>query len=109
MKFLNLNAIQTYLSAILAGMLVLLPYLGCSVDAVTSSVDCANAIISPTLLSYVAMAASFLKFVLIPAVQPGGWFRNLFEPKVPVSSSGDVGTVTAAQVASTTAGKPKQG
>lgn len=98
MKFLNLNALQTYLTAILAALPVLLVNLGCSLDAITGKLDCSQAIIAPTTLGYVALAIGFLKTVLIPALQPGGWFRNLFEPKVPVSDSGDVGTVTQKQV-----------
>jgi len=98
MKFLNLNALQTYLTAILAAMPVLLVNLGCTLDAVTGKLDCSQAIIAPTTLGYVALAIGFLKTVVIPALQPGGWFRNLFEVKAPVSTSGATGTVSPSDV-----------
>lgn len=84
MKFINLNAIQTYLSAMLAAMPVLLVNLGCTLDAVTNKLDCSQAYIAPTTLGWVAAGIGFVKLVIIPAIQPGGWFRNLFDPKVPV-------------------------
>lgn len=98
MKFLNLNALQTYLSALLAALPILLVNLGCTLDAVTQKLDCSNAIVSPTLLGYVAAGIGIIKLFVIPAIQDGGWFRNLFNPKVPVSASGDPGTVTQTQV-----------
>jgi hypothetical protein len=100
MKFLNLNAIQTYLSAILAALPVLLVNLGCTLDAVTQKLDCSQAYIAPTTLGWIAAAIGFVKLVVIPAIQDGGWFRNLFNPKVPVSDTGDPGTVTQTQVES---------
>lgn len=97
MKFLNLNAIQTYLSIALAVLAVLLGNLGCTLG-LDGKFDCSQAIISPSTLGYIAMATSFLKFVVIPAIQPGGWFRNMFEVKVPVSDSGATGTVAPEDV-----------
>lgn len=95
---MNLNAIQTYLSAILAALPILLVNLGCTLDAVTQKLDCSNAVIAPTTLGWIAAAIGFIKLVVIPAIQDGGWFRNLFSPKVPVSTSGDAGTVKPAAV-----------
>lgn len=97
MKFLNLNALQSYLTAILMALPVLLLNLGCTQDAV-GKLDCSTAFIAPTTLGYIAAGIGFLKLVVLPLLQPGGWFRNIFEPKVPVSASGDPGTVTQAQV-----------
>lgn len=94
---MNLNAIQTFLTAILAALPILLVNLGCTQDA-TGRLDCSTAFVSPIILGYVATAIGFLKLVVIPAMQPGGWFRNLFAPKVPVSPTGDPGTVTQTQV-----------
>lgn len=98
MKFLNLNALQTVLSAILAALPVLLINLGCTDPTGTGRLDCSQASFSPWLLMYIAGGISLLKFFVLPAIQPGGWFRNLFEPKVPVSPTGAVGTVTQGQV-----------
>lgn len=95
---MNLNAIQTALTAVLAILPVLLVNLGCTQDAVTGKLDCSTAFFSPEILGYIAAAVGFLKLVVIPALQDGGWFRNLFSPKVPVSTSGDAGTVKPAAV-----------
>jgi hypothetical protein len=108
MKFLNLNSLQTVLSAILATLPVMLVNLGCTLDSVTQKLDCSTAWFAPELLGYVALAIGFIKLVVIPAIDNGGWFRNLFSPKVPVSASGEPGTVTQRQVQSTTAGDPKK-
>lgn len=84
MKFLNLNSLQTYLSAILAALPVLLVNLGCTLDAVTQKLDCSQAIIAPTTLGWIAAGIGFIKLVIIPAIQPGGWLNNLFATKAPV-------------------------
>lgn len=98
MKFLNLNAIQTYLTALIVSLPVGLVELGCSADAVSHALDCSHAIVSPAALAWVVAALGFVKLVVLPALQPGGWFRNLFEPKVPVSASAAPGTVHPADI-----------
>ncbi len=93
MKFLNLNAIQTYLTGINYALIALLTQFGCLTDTATGKVTCTAASFSPEILFYVATVVNVVKLVFIPAVQPGGWFRNMFETKVPVSTSGATGTV----------------
>jgi hypothetical protein len=92
MKFLNLNAFQTYISAALVAVPMILVGFGC-VQAVTGTLDCSGSILSPRVTAWIIGALAVLKFGILPATQPGGWFRNLFEPKVPVSTSAAPGTV----------------
>lgn len=100
MKFLNLNALQTYLTLAIGLVMYLLVGLGCTQTA-AGVLDCSQStIIGPKVATFMIGAIIFAKTVVLPAIQPGGWFRNLFEPKVPVSASGDPGTVTQAQVES---------
>lgn len=97
---LNLNALQTYLSGILAAVPIILANVGCTVDA-NGVTSCASSVfpwLTATVVAYIAGITSVLKFIVIPAIQPGGWFRNLFEPKVPVSTTPVAGTVAPEQV-----------
>lgn len=101
-KFFNLNTVQTILSAALVGLPLLLKATGC-IDVATpdpndADLDCSKSLLSPTLVWWALGIVTTLKFVIIPWLQPGGLVRNLFEPKVPVSTSGATGTVTPAQV-----------
>ena len=101
MKGLNLNAVQTYLTAIITALPVLLVSLGCT-QSITGALDCSASVISPAVAAYIVAALGFVKLVALPAIQPGGWFNNLFAVKVPVVPSIEAetpGTVTPAQVA----------
>lgn len=100
MNGLNLNALQTYLTAIIAAVPVLLVSLGCTQDAL-GNLDCSAAIISPAAAAYIVAALGFIKLVVLPAIQPGGWFNNLFAPKVPVTPASDdtPGTVSPQDIA----------
>lgn len=92
MKFLNLNALQTYISAALVGIPMILVGLGC-IQLPGGGLNCSASPISPAAAAWIIAALGVLKFGILPAIQPGGWFRNLFEPKVPVSTSSAPGTV----------------
>lgn len=101
-KFINLNTLQTILSAVLVGLPLMLKATGC-VEVVTpdpndADLDCAQSMLSPTLVWWGLGIVTTLKFVIIPWLQPGGLVRNLFQPKVPISTSGAPGTVTPTQV-----------
>lgn len=99
-KYANLNTLQTLVSALMAVMIVVMPYLGCTVDPSGTRVDCsASSFITPEIGFWVGIVLAALKFVVIPTMQPGGLVRNLFNPKVPVSTSGAEGTVKPAQIA----------
>lgn len=94
MKFLNLNAIQTYLTMALGVLGFFLIKAGCTGTA-EAVAECSKVqILTPEMAGWLLAGVTFLKTVVIPAIQPGGWFRNLFEPKVPVSTSGATGTVS---------------
>lgn len=94
MKFLNLNALQTYLALGLGIVGYFLIKAGCTGTA-EQVAECSKvSIITPEMAGWLLAGVTFIKTVIIPAIQPGGWFRNLFEPKVPVSTSGATGTVS---------------
>lgn len=93
-----INTVQTILSAALASLPVLLVNLGCTMDAVTGKLDCSQAYVAPTTLGYIAIGIGFLKLVVLPAIQPGGWFRNLFGDKTVVTTQPSPGTVSPADV-----------
>ena len=100
MKFLNLNAAQTYVSALLVAIPSLFVSVGCSQSPI-GALDCSQSmlpILTPTVTLYTTAGLALLKFGILPAVQPGGWFRNLFEPKVPVTTTMAPGTVHPDQV-----------
>lgn len=100
MKFMNLNALQTYVSALLVAIPALFISLGCT-QMVTGALDCSLStlpILTPSVALYTTGVLAVLKFFVIPALQPGGLFRNLFEPKVPVSPTGAPGTVAPSDV-----------
>jgi hypothetical protein len=100
MQFWNLNAFQTYASALLVTVPALFISLGCS-QLPTGGFDCSHStlpILTPAVVLYTTGFLAVVKFFVLPALQPGGWFRNLFEPKVPVSETKAPGTVTPAQV-----------
>lgn len=80
---MNLNFVQTLLSALLVAIPAFLVGFGCTTDA-TGAVDCSQSTLSPMVVTVLLGFISLLKFVIIPAIQPGGWFRNLFSPKEPV-------------------------
>lgn len=98
MKFLNLNALQTYLTLAIGLIGYALVASGCTGTAEAISSCEAGRLLSPAMYGYILGGLTFLKTVALPAIQPGGWFRNLFEPKVPVSATGATGTVTQSQV-----------
>lgn len=100
MKFLNLNAVQTYVSAALYAIPAVFLSLGCT-QLVTGALDCSAAmlpILTPKVTLWTTSLLAVLKFAVLPALQPGGWFRNLFEPKVPVTPTPAPGTVSPAAV-----------
>jgi hypothetical protein len=100
MKFINLNAVQTYVSALLVAIPALFIAVGCTQNAL-GALDCSMSklpILTPTVTLYTTGFLAVLKFAIIPALQPGGWFRNLFAPKVPISPTGAPGTVKPQQV-----------
>lgn len=100
MNVFNLNTLQTLLSGINAALIAMLLAIGC-VTGVDGKLVCTVAgigFLTPAMLGWAATISNFLKFIIIPAMQPGGWLNNLFAPKVPVSASGAVGTVTLKQV-----------
>lgn len=97
---MNFNAIQTVLSGVNALLIALLTQIGCLPGADGKLVCTVAGIgfLTPAILGVAATISNILKFFILPAMQPGGWFRNLFAPKVPVSPTGDPGTVTQTQV-----------
>lgn len=101
MNFLNLNAIQTYISALLVAIPVALLNLGCT-QLPTGDLDCTQSVLSPMLAGWILSALAVAKFLVLPLMQQGGWFNNLFMPRAPVvpAEQSVPGTVSPTQVRS---------
>lgn len=98
MKFWNLNALQSLLTALLGAVPVIFAAFGCTTLA-TGALDCTQStVFSPKAALIAGGVITVLKLVIIPWLQPGGLVRNLFELKVPVSQSGAPGTVFPEQI-----------
>lgn len=98
-KFFNLNTLQTVISALLVAIPVLLTKLGCTLDPAGLKIDCSQStVITPSLALWFTVTLAVAKFVIVPWLQPGGLLANLFAPKVPISTTGDPGTVRPSQV-----------
>lgn len=93
MKFLNLNTLQTILSALLVALPLFLLGIGCTQEALGNRLDCSQSIIGPVFGAWATGFIAILKFFIVPMLQPGGWARNLFDPKVPVTTANAPGTV----------------
>ncbi len=98
MKFLNLNTAQTVLSALLVALPSVFVAFGCT-QLVNGAFDCSDStVFTPTSAVWASAVIAVLKFGIIPAIQDGGWARNLFSPKVPVTTTSAPGTVSPADV-----------
>lgn len=105
MKIFNINSLQTLLSVVLAIATGLLTQLGCVQDVATAKLVCTVSNfpwLTPTTLGSVAGVVTFLKLVVLPWLQPGGWLHNLFGQKVAVVPAGSTaatpGTVSPVDV-----------
>lgn len=105
MRFLNLNTAQTVISAILYAIPLVLVKFGCTTinpGLPNEALDCSSSqLITPMMAVWMGSILAFLKFIVIPALQPGGLFRNLFDSKVPIAPTPDkqiTGTVVPADV-----------
>lgn len=95
---INVNALQTYLTLAIGAMWWLLKEFGCT-ETVPGMLNCsASHLLNPTVAVWVTSVLIVIKLGVLPAISEGGWARNLFWPKVPVSDSGAAGTVTPFQV-----------
>lgn len=102
-KYWNLNALQSLLTALLGAVPIVFAAFGCAMLP-NGALDCS---VSPFFTPKMALIAStiltVLKLAVIPAIQDGGWFRNIVSPKVPVSNSGAPGTVDPGSIQPPTA------
>jgi lysozyme len=81
MKFANLNALQTYLTVAIGAIVFAMLGLGCT-QTVTGVLDCSqSAWINPTVAGWLIAVIAAIKTLVLPFLQPGGWFRNMFEAR----------------------------
>jgi hypothetical protein len=96
MKFFNTNAYQTYITFAIMVIPFALLKSGCT--AVGDSYDCSQSFIGPWGTAVLIGVLGLLKLLGLPIFQSGGLVRNLFSPKVPVSTSAAPGTVLPSDV-----------